>query len=419
MTHPLNLQAKPTSRAAHDTDKDQVLNSNLQNSLVCYAANAVAGMGGQGGFLGQMIYALDRFPHARILSRRGIADRTACIDVPFDGWRGAMFRTINRIPLLRRRHDYLTLLSDENFDSQICAHLADVKLFDGVMGQCCHAFEMLSKKRVPLILTALNTHIDSLTEVLEEEHRRLHVQAPSFVHSDMRKRVRREIERASRVRAISELAKQSFVERGFAPERIDVVLPAVDLDYFRPVENKDDIFRVLAVLTIDPRKGIYYLLQAFEKAAIPRSELVIIGATGDRWSRTMLEQFTRRQQNIRVQAADVLKDPIEATFGQASVFVHPAIEDGFGLAVGQALACGKPVITTRQTGASQLITDGQNGYVLECRDVDGLVDHLKLLARNESLLRRLSAAAPKAVAHLGYPSFAQEVARLYSRLLAS
>jgi len=419
MSHPLHVSAKSASQAAEDTCLNDGLKSNVQDSLVCYAANAVAGLGGQGGFLGQMIYALDQFPNALVLSRRGSANRTVCIDIPFDGWRGAFYRTINRIPLLRRRHDYLTLLSDADFDSEICAHLAGVQLFDGVMGQCCHAFEMLSKKRVPLILTALNTHIDSVAEVLEEEHRRLQVRSPSFVHSGMRLRVRREIERASCIRAVSELVKQSFIERGFAAERIDVVLPAVDLDYFRPVENKDDVFRVLAVLTIDPRKGIYYLLQAFEKAAIPRSELVIIGATGDRWSREMLQHFTSRLKNIRVQAADVLKEPIEATYGQASVFVHPAIEDGFGLAVGQALACGKPVITTRQTGASQLITDGQNGYVLECRDVDGLVDRLRLLARNESLLKQFSAAAPQAVAHLGYPSFAQEVARLYSRVLAN
>ena len=416
MKYSLDLLAKPTETEC--SRQSDTLVCSVQHALVCYAANAVAGMGGQGEFLRQMIYALDQFPHARVLSRRGKAGRTTCIDVPFDGWRGKCFRTINRIPVLRRRLDFLTLLSDTDFDSRICGHLAGVNLFDGVMGQCCQAFEVLSKKRVPLILTPLNTHIDNVAEVLAEEHRRLHIHAPNFIHPGMRQRARHEIEHASCIRAVSELVRQSFIERGVAPERIEVILPAVDLDYFRPIEKKDDIFRVLAVLTIDPRKGIYYLLQAFEKAAIPRSELVIIGATGDRWSRDMLQQFAGRLKNIRVQTADVLKDPLQATYGQASVFVHPAIEDGFALAVGQALACGRPVIATRQTGASQLITDGQNGYVLECRDVDGLVDRLRLLASNESLLRQLSAAAPHAVAHLGYTSFAEEVARLYSRVLA-
>lgn len=391
---------------------------NLADALICYAANAWIGQGGQGEFLRQMVYALDQLPHGRILSREAKANRAECIDLPSEGWRHLRHRAIQNIPVLRRRQDLLVLMDSSDFDSRVAAHVQGVNLFDGVMGQCQRSFEVLSRRRVPLVLTALNTHLDDVAEVLAEEHRRLNVSVPGFIHPRMQARVREEIERATRIRAVSDEVKRSFIERGVPPRKIEVVLPAVDLDYFRPVPKKDDVFRVLAVLTIDPRKGAYYLLQAFEKAAIPRSELVIIGATGDRWSRLMLDQFKARLKNFRLQLADVLKSPVESTYGQASVFVHPAIEDGFALAVAQALACGIPVITTRQTGASQLIDDGQNGYVLESRDVDGLVERLRLLARDESLRLRLSSAAPQAVAHLGYPSFAQNVAQFYSGVLA-
>jgi glycosyltransferase involved in cell wall biosynthesis len=391
----------------------------LQDLLVCYAANAVAGRGGQGEYLRQMTYALDRLPRGRVLSRGASAGRAACVNIPFQGWRQLCFRTMQRIPVLRRRGDLLTLLSDVDFDSHTRAQVAGVKLFNGVMGQCSDTFQLLSRQRVPLVLTALNTHIDNVANLLEDEHRRLGIQAPSFVHPAMRRRARSEIERASCILAISTLAKESFIERGVPADKVEAVLPGFDLDYFHPVAKRDDTFRVLAVLSIDPRKGAYYLLQAFEKAAIPGSELVIIGATGDHWSKNMLAQFTSRLKNIRIQSADVFREPIEATYGQASVLVHPAIEDGFALAVGQALACGRPVITTRQTGAAEVITDGVNGYVLESRDVDGLVDRIRLLARDRSLLERFSLAAPKAVAHLGYPQFAMNMARLYSRVLAN
>jgi len=395
-----------------------MLESHEESSSFCYAANAVAGRGGQGEFLRQMVYALDQLPHGRILSRGASASRAECVDLPFDGWERLCFQTIGRIPLLRGRGDLLTLINDIQFDSQLVSHVGGPRLFDGVMGQCCQTFQMLSGRATPLVLTALNTHIDNVAEVLADERGRLGLSQPSFIHPRMRERVRREVDRASCIRAISQLVKQSFIERGVAPDKIEVVLPAIDLDHFRPVMQKDEIFRVLAVLTIDPRKGAYYLLQAFEKAAIPNSELVIIGSTGDRWSRRMLQQFTARLTNIRVRSANVLEDPVEDTYGSASVFVHPAIEDGFALAVGQALACGKPVITTHQTGASELIEDGKNGYVLECRDVDGLVDRLRLLARDGSLRRRLGAAAAQSVAHLSYSSFARNVARLYDRVLA-
>jgi glycosyltransferase involved in cell wall biosynthesis len=386
---------------------------------ICFAANAIAGQGGQGEFLRQMKYALERFPRGRILSRRARSTVASTFDVPFKGWRAASFRAVLHTPILRRRSDLLTLISDVDFDSQLFAHLDGVKLFDGVMGQCSRTFERLERQRMPLVLTALNTHIDNVADVLAEEHRRLGIRSSGFVHPGMRKRVRSEVERAWRIRAVSEASRQSFIERGAAPEKVEVILPAVDLDYFRPTRQRDHVFRVLAVLTIDSRKGAYYLLRAFERAAIPNSELVIIGATGDRWSSRLLQSYTSRLSNVRLQRADVLKDPIEATYGQASVLVHPAIEDGFALAVAQALACGKPVITTRQTGASQLVQDGRNGYVLESRDVDGIVERLRELAQDESLLNQLSEAAPRAVAHLGYPEFLENVVKFYDRVLAA
>jgi glycosyltransferase involved in cell wall biosynthesis len=391
----------------------------VANVLVCYAANAVSPRGGQGEYLRQMAYALDQLPHGRVLSRHAHAERAACIDIPFEGWRGWCFRTMKRTPVLRRLQDVVTLLSDVDFDTQARARVDGVKLFNGVMAQCSETFEYLSRRGVPLVLTALNTHIENVAASLEEEHRRLDIPSRSFIHPAMRRRVQREIEHASSIQTISQLAKDTFVERGVPAEKVEVVYPAIDLDYFRPVPQAGDTFRVLAVHTIDPRKGTYYLLQAFEKAAIPGSELVIIGATGDRWSKQMLAQFRARMKNIRIQQADVFRDPIESTYGQASVMVHPAIEDGFALAVGQALACGRPVITTRQTGGCEVIAHGQNGYVLEARDVDGLVDLLRLLARDRALLDRLSAAAPQAVAHLGYPQFAANMARLYARVLAN
>jgi glycosyltransferase involved in cell wall biosynthesis len=386
---------------------------------ICFAGNAVLGRGGQGEFLRQMVFALNQLRGGRILSRSAQADRAECINLPFTGWRNACFRAIANTPILRRRRDLLTWIDDVDFDSRLSARVAGAGLLDAVMGQCSATFELLRKKNTPLVLTALNTHIDSLADLLSDEHRRLQMDLPSFIYPGMRVRVRREIECAGRIRAVSELVKRSFVERGVKPEKVEVLLPAVDLDYFRPIPKNDDVFRVLAVLTIDPRKGAYYLLQAFEKAAIPNSELVIIGATGDRWSSHMWGQFRARLPNIHMQSADVLREPIEATYGRASVLVHPAIEDGFGLAINQALACGKPVIATRQTGASQLITEGENGYVVESRDVDGLVDRLRFLAREPSLLQRLGAAASASVSALGYPSMARDVAQLYSGMLGT
>jgi glycosyltransferase involved in cell wall biosynthesis len=144
---------------------------------------------------------------------------------------------------------------------------------------------------------------------------------------------------------------------------------------------------------------------------------VLIGGTGDRWSKDMLESFRRRHANITVSSLDVTTAPAEQTYGAASVLVHPAIEDGYGLVIPQALACGRPVIATRQSGASELIRDGENGFVVESRSVDGLRARLQLLAADRSLRERMGARAPAAVSHLSYNGFRREMLRFYQGAL--
>ncbi|PYS57915.1 MAG: hypothetical protein DMF74_24885 [Acidobacteria bacterium] len=99
--------------------------------------------------------------------------------------------------------------------------------------------------------------------------------------------------------------------------------------------------------------------------------------------------------------------------------MHPALEDGYGLVVPQALASGRPVIATRQAGASELIKDGENGFVVESRSAKDLKDYLRLLAADRNLLEKMSQKAPITVAHLSYQNFAREVWGFYRMALAN
>jgi len=58
----------------------------------------------------------------------------------------------------------------------------------------------------------------------------------------------------------------------------------------------------------------------------------------------------------------------------ADIFVLPSLEDGFARTVTEALACGLPVISTPNTGASDLIQSGVNGEVVPIRDPQAIAD---------------------------------------------
>ena len=65
---------------------------------------------------------------------------------------------------------------------------------------------------------------------------------------------------------------------------------------------------------------------------------------------------------------------------RSHVMVLPSVEEGLALVQAQAMACGCPVIGTYNTGAEDLFSDGQEGYIVPIRDAGALVKRLQHLA---------------------------------------
>lgn len=396
----------------------------MSQARLAFAVNASYGIGGQGEFLRMMELALRAEPNAVVYSRHTPTGGTRAVNLPLaDTPRARAFHALLSVPVLRGRHDWLTLLSDTDFDRRVAAHVAGnieaPTLFDGVTAQCATTIDALKRGRTRVVVTSLGTHMRNLSEVLRDECRRAGVNGPTFVHPRMVARSLSEIAQADHIRVLSDVARRTFTDHGVDPSRVSTVQPAIDLAHFYPSPKTDDVFRVLTVSSIDPRKGVHYLLDAFVKADIPRSELIIIGGTGDRWSKQLMQRYQSMNSKIQLRHADVTRVPAAETYGTASVLVHPAVEDGFGLVVAQSLASGRPVIATRETGASELITHGRNGYVIGARDVDALVDAMRTLASDQSLWQRMCDASPPAVAHLTHDAHARNLHAFYQRVLSS
>jgi glycosyltransferase involved in cell wall biosynthesis len=79
----------------------------------------------------------------------------------------------------------------------------------------------------------------------------------------------------------------------------------------------------------------------------------------------------------------------------------PSIEDGFGLVLSQALACGCPILASTNTGGDDLITNGLEGFIVPIRNSEALTDRMQQLADEPALQHRMSQAALARVQHLG------------------
>jgi glycosyltransferase involved in cell wall biosynthesis len=91
-------------------------------------------------------------------------------------------------------------------------------------------------------------------------------------------------------------------------------------------------------------------------------------------------------------------------YGASDVFVLPAENEPWGLAVNEAMCAGRPVIVSREVGCvPDLVQDGVNGYTPAAGDVEGLVCALRRLIEDEGLRLRQGRASLARIREWGYP----------------
>jgi glycosyltransferase involved in cell wall biosynthesis len=83
-------------------------------------------------------------------------------------------------------------------------------------------------------------------------------------------------------------------------------------------------------------------------------------------------------------------------YAAADAYVGPSLEDAYGLPVLEAMACGLPVIASARAGASEILRDGENGFVLrQPEDFQELAVLLRRLCSNPNLCVHLGEEAAR------------------------
>jgi glycosyltransferase involved in cell wall biosynthesis len=110
---------------------------------------------------------------------------------------------------------------------------------------------------------------------------------------------------------------------------------------------------------------------------------------------------------------------LPAEYGEAAIFCLPSLEEGFGLVILQAMACGLPVVTTTETGGSDAGIDGRDLMLVPPADAASLAAALLCLAEDGSRREEMGAHARAAVsAGFGWADYGRRAVELYTRLKA-
>jgi starch synthase len=242
-----------------------------------------------------------------------------------------------------------------------------------------------------------STHQRHQENVVADEYRRWNVPLPlNKPHITIREE---EIyASADAITVPSTVAKRSFVAMGIAPEKVHVIPYGVRLDHFTRTEDPpQNAFEVLFAGQVSLRKGIPYLLQAFARLNHSNKRLTIAGAIQDDL-RNLLA--TLPTDNV-VFTGPLPKSQLAKKMSASHLLVLPSVEEGLALVQGQAMACGCPVLATTATGAEDLFTDGQQGFIVPDRDVDALTQRMQQIADDPALQHQLSEASLLRVKTLG------------------
>ena len=170
---------------------------------------------------------------------------------------------------------------------------------------------------------------------------------------------------AHRLLAISEATKSDTVRLlGINPERIQVIYPGIDHALFNPLNAAKRIRDCYGIsgdyflYVGDPewRKNLRGVLEAL--AGLPEPvQLVIVGKRAPedpQLSRWLVETSTAGRALLPGFVPD---EDLPGIYGHARGFLFPSRYEGFGLPVAEALACGCPVITARNSSLPEVAGD--------------------------------------------------------------
>lgn len=211
---------------------------------------------------------------------------------------------------------------------------------------------------------------------------------------------------ADRVIALNSAIKTYLQSREIS--HTSVIPNGVDVSAYR---NRGDDSYIFYAGRLNEVKGVRFLIDAFSelKDEIPHIDLRI---TGDGEQRAALENQAR-ELNLgdRIHFTGwVDRDTLHEHFSRCSIFVLPSLFETFGIVVLEAMASGKPVIASDIEGPRDILTDGDDGVLVDPGEIDQLQSAIATLATSEDEQRRIGDNARHTVENqFSFPAIGDQI----------
>ncbi len=267
---------------------------------------------------------------------------------------------------------------NEKFDKKVSKKIQDLD-FDVFMGyetSALRSFTTCKKLGKITVLDLAAEHGGKQEEIWEM------INYDPYGGEGLRKRIDsikdEELRLADYIFTPSDYAKQTLLDAGISEGKLIKIPYGANPDVFKPKERyrKHGSFKILYVGAISIRKGLKYILEAYKKLALKDSELILIGGMAD--GRDLLDSCRGLYRYIPF----VSQEELASFYQDSDIFVFPSLLDSFAMVVPEAMVCGTPAIVSENTGAKDLIKNGENGYIIPVMDTESLIERIRWFYEN-------------------------------------
>ncbi|NMB57330.1 glycosyltransferase family 4 protein [Candidatus Beckwithbacteria bacterium] len=174
------------------------------------------------------------------------------------------------------------------------------------------------------------------------------------------------------------------------------------------IKNKYNISKkyILSVCTLEPRKNLKSVIQAFQALNLSDYQLVLVGKFG--WGEDLV-----KQQNI-ILTGFVSDQDLPYLYNGAEMFAYPSFYEGFGLPVLEAMQCGLPVITSNLSSLPEIVDDA--GILISPKKVAEIAAAMKKILENSKLKKNLQEKSLRRAEQFSFEKMARQTLELYQKM---
>jgi glycosyltransferase involved in cell wall biosynthesis len=205
------------------------------------------------------------------------------------------------------------------------------------------------------------------------------------------------LKRFDALAAVSDEVAQRLINSGVSQGKIQTIANGIDVAAF---EHSQPLAALSAsggkvvgmVARLDLQKGFEYLLRAARELcnSFYGLKVVIVGEGPDRAAIEGMVQEFGLQSNVILAGQ---QSDMPAVYAAMDIFVLPSLNEGLPMTILEAMAASRPVVATRVGAIPKVINDGENGLLVDPKDIDGLRDAIASLLSDPDRCQRMGEKA--------------------------